>query len=234
MDDDGLIEIYSLLDLHNMRYDLAGTSYKTTDTTGVAGNSDGCDQDGDGVCFGYELMENLDFDVSGDGRTWSANGDGGYSLHEADSNAVYFPVADGGWLPIGSFADPFAAVFDGNGHSISNLAIHRDQLYVGFFGVIGGAAAIRNLGLVENLAYYSGSSNSITYIGGLAAWQGGSITASYATGVAASGNAVGAGAIGSLGGQKQWRRHNGELRHRRCRWRGQQRKQCRRAGGLAE
>ena len=57
--------------------------------------------------------------------------------------------------------------------------------------------------MVENLAYYSGSSasNVITYIGGLAAWQDGSITASYATGVAAIGNAVGAGAIGGLVGR---------------------------------
>ena len=207
MDNDGLIEISSLTELHNMRYDLAGTSYKTTDTTGVDGNSKGCDGDndgdgnGDGVCFGYELRENLDFDFSGDGRTWLANGDGGHSLHEADSNAVYFPVADGGWLPIGSFADPFAAVFDGNGRSISNLAIRRDQSYVGLFGFTSGAV-IRNIGLVDNLADHIGSNNRNIYIGGLVGLQsGGSITASYATGPAAGGDG-GADRVGGLVGRQ--------------------------------
>ena len=198
-DGDGLIEIDSLIDLHNMRYDLAGKSYKTG--TASVGNSSGCPEAG---CIGYELVRDLDFDVSGDGRTWSGNGDDGYTLDSDDHRADYFPVDEdgaGGWLPIGSFADPFAAVFDGNGYSISNLAIHRDQFYIGLFGVIGGATAIRNLGLVENLAYYSGSSGSTAYIGGLAAWQDGSITASYATGVAAGGNAVGSGVFGSLVGR---------------------------------
>ena len=192
VDDDGLIEIYSLLDLHNMRYNLAGTSYKTTDTTGVAGNSDGCNQDGDGVCFGYELMENLDFDGDKDGRTWSGSGDEGFRLDEGDSQADYFPVDEsgtGGWLPIGDEANPFVATFDGNGRSISNLAISRDQFYVGLFGQTGAAAVIRNIGLVDNLADYSGSSDSNIYIGGLVGRQsGGSITASYATGPAAGGD----------------------------------------------
>ena len=206
VDNDGLIEISSLTELHNMRYDLAGTSYKSSPD--ADGNSAGCNEDEieeeARVCFGYELMENLDFDGNDDDdRTWEVADDGSYRLDEEDNNDYYFPVAAGGWLPIGDGDNPFAAVFDGNGHRISNLAIRRDQLYVGFFGVIGGAAAIRNLGLVENLAYYSGSSasNVITYIGGLAAWQDGSITASYATGVAAIGNAVGAGAIGGLVGR---------------------------------
>ena len=51
--------------------------------------------------------------------------------------------------------NPFAAVFDGNGNTISNLAIRRDQFYVGLFGAIGGSAAIRNLGLIDNLADYT-------------------------------------------------------------------------------
>ena len=33
-DANGLIEIYSLADLHNMRYNLAGTSYKTSTDLG--------------------------------------------------------------------------------------------------------------------------------------------------------------------------------------------------------
>ena len=192
VDNDGLIEIYSLLDLHNMRYNLAGTSYKTTDTTGVAGNSDGCDQDGDRVCFGYELMENLDFDGNDDGRTWEVADDGSYMLDEEDNNDDYFPVDEdgaGGWMPIGNATNPFAAVFDGNHRRIRNLAIRRDQTSVGLFGAIGGSAAIRNLGLIDNLADYTGISDNTTYIGGLVGLQsGGSITASHATGAAAGGD----------------------------------------------
>ena len=191
--DNGLIEIDSLLDLHNMRHNLAGTSYRASDSTTSVGNSFGCPGTG---CKGYELMQDLDFDGDSDGGTWSENndvgGDDGYTLDSDDSNVDYFPVDEdgaGGWLPIGDGNNPFAAVFDGNGNTISNLAISRDQIYVGFFGRTGASAAIRNLGLVDNLADYSGSNGSVNYIGGLAGYNnGGLITASYVTGVAAGGD----------------------------------------------
>ena len=168
-DGDGLIEIDSLTDLHNMRHNLAGTSYKASAAS--VGDDSGCPATG---CIGYELTRNLDFDVNGDGSTWSGNGDVGYSLDSGDSQADYFPVDGndaGGWSPIGDETNPFVAVFDGNGHKISNLAIRRDQTYVGLFGVIGSGAAIRNLGLVDNLADYTGSSDSAIFIGGLVGLQ---------------------------------------------------------------
>ena len=188
--DNGLIEIDSPLDLHNMRHNLAGTSYKGSSTTSV-GNSLGCPAT---VCKGYELMQDLDFDGDdGDGGTWSGNGDGGYTLDSDDRQADYFPVDEdgaGGWLPIGDGDNPFAAVFDGNGRSISNLAIRRSEtFYVGLFGAIGDNAAIRNLGLIDNLADYTGSSDDFIYIGGLVGLQNSSsITASYATGAADGGD----------------------------------------------
>ncbi len=178
-DGDGLIEIDNLAMLHNMRYDLAGGSYKTS--TASVGDSSGCPAL---RCIGYELAQPLDFDTDDDG-TWSGDSSQGYSLDENDSMAPYFVVdsAAGGWQPIGDRANPFAAVFDGNGHSIGNLAIRRDQAFVGLFGVIGEGAAIRNLGLVDNLADYTGSSSHENSIGGLVGWQNnGSIAASYATG----------------------------------------------------
>ena len=201
VDDDGLIEIYSLLDLHNMRHNLAGTSYKGSSTTSV-GNSLGCPAT---VCKGYELMQDLDFDGGDDdGGTWSVNDDGEYILDLNDSDADYFPVdenGEGGWEPIGDAEDPFVAVFDGNGNAISNLAISRGLTDIGLFAAIGEGAAIRNLGLIDNLARYSGISNDRVNIGGLVGSNdGGSITASYVTGAAASGdgnvNAVG-GLVGS-------------------------------------
>ena len=187
-DGNGLIEIYSLLDLHNMRHNPLGTSHKASADS--AGDISGCPPDTG--CRGYELMQELDFDGDGDGSTWSGNADEGYSLDSGDSQADYFPVDEdgaGGWLPIGNATNPFAAVFDGNGNSISNLAIRRDQTSVGLFGAIGGSAAIRNLGLIDNLADYTGISDNTTYIGGLVGLQnGGLITASHATGAAAGGD----------------------------------------------
>ena len=196
VDGNGLIEIYSLLDLHNMRYNLYGTSYETSDVP--VGNRSGCPG---ARCRGYELMQDLDFDGDGDGKTWSRSADDlGYILHTKDNQADYFPVTSGGWLPIGSFTKPFTAVFDGNGHSIRNLAIRRAQQYIGLFGAIGGEAAIGNLGLIDNLADYTGRS-AFTYIGGLVGAQaGGSITASYATGPVASGE----GGTENAGGLVGW------------------------------
>ena len=196
-DGNGLIEIDSLIELHNMRHDLAGASYKSG--AAAVGNSSGCPDAG---CIGYELTRDLDFDGDKDGHTWSGNSDEGYSLDADDSDDAYFPVQGGagGWLPIGDATSPFAAVFNGNSHSISNLAIRRDQTHVGLFGAIGGGASIRNLGLIDNLADYTGSSDGQIYIGGLAGWLGGSsITASYATGAAAGGDGNGDNVGGLVG-----------------------------------
>ena len=180
-DQDGLIEIDSPAMLHNMRHDLAGASYKTSAES--EGNSLGCPEAG---CFGYELTQDLDFDADEDGATWSGNAEEGYRLDPGDGHQDYFPVdvnVEGGWLPIGSRNDPFTAVFEGNSHTISGLAIRRDQELTGLFGAIGEGAAIRNLGLIGNLADYTGDGDNSNYIGGFAGLQlAGSITASHAMG----------------------------------------------------
>ena len=180
-DSDGLIDIDNLTELHNMRYNLAGTSYKSS--RDAVGNSLGCPINRGG-CHGYELMRDLDFDDDGDGSSWYVV-DGVYMLDAEEEQDDYFPVESGagGWSPIGDGKSPFVADFDGNSRTISNLAIRRDQIYLGFFGAIAGNAVIRNLGLIDNLADYTGSSDGSIYIGGLVGWQdGGTITASYATG----------------------------------------------------
>ena len=112
------------------------------------------------------MTRNLDFDADKDGSTWSGDADDGYTLDSGDRNADYFPVQGGagGWLPIGGETNPFVAVFDGNSHTISGLAIRRDQTYVGLFGRTEGAV-IRSLGLIDNLADYTGSgSNTISIV----------------------------------------------------------------------
>ena len=192
-DGNGLIEIGTLAELNNVRYNLTGTSYlagpNATNATG------GCPVDG---CFGYELTADLDFDSDGDGSTWVRNSDGSVTLDVDDSHPDYFNTVEGGWVPIGNTSSvyiansfnrrddlgDFTAVFEGNGHTISGLATMRDLAYIGLFGTIGLGADIRNLGLVGNLAKYTLVLSYDTAIaGGLVGYQrGGSITASYSTG----------------------------------------------------
>src|SRR5690606_11741133 len=70
-DGDGLIEIATLEALNAMRFNLAGTSFKTSATD--AGNAMGCPRVSvNGVmtarCTGYELTADLDFDTNADGK----------------------------------------------------------------------------------------------------------------------------------------------------------------------
>ena len=194
-DDDGLIEIWTLEQLHNMRYNLAGTSYDDEEadtgtdadtgvTTGAptAATTD-CTTATSGVYLcGYELMNDLDFDLDGDGSTVNPDG----SLDTDDNAAPHFVVADGGWEPVGSPVTPFAAIFEGNGFTISNLAIRSNLANIGLFGSTS-ETHIRNVGLVGGLvAYTGGSSGSINTVGALVGdadrvGKSNIVSASYAT-----------------------------------------------------
>ena len=189
-DGDGLIEITTARELHNVRHSLDGSRYRHE--AGAAGSIIGCPEAG---CVGYELVADIDFDSDGDGTTWSRRDDGSVELDAGDRDSVYFDTEAGGWAPIGdcggsclSFSGnrPFTATFEGNGHTIAGLATVGDHAAVGMFGLIGVGAEIRNLGLTGNLARNVGSSGAD--VGGLVGRQnGGSITASHATGDADGG-----------------------------------------------
>ena len=181
-DGDGLIEIFSLTRLHNMRYDLDGSHYRTNDSD--VGDDFGCP---DGGCFGYELISNLSFDANGNGHTWSGS-NGSYRLDSEDSAPPYFVVANGGWEPI----DNFSATFEGNSNTITGLAVLRDTSdNVGMFGS-NYNGHIFNLGLVSNLAH------GRNIVGGLIGDQNqGYITSCYTTGHA-SGNSNVGGLVGDL------------------------------------
>lgn len=75
---------------------------------------------------------------------------GAYYQLGADIN-----LGSSGWTPIGSYTDasvnsPFTGVFDGNGHTISNLQINsQDSSYLGLFGYIADDAVIENLRLTN-------------------------------------------------------------------------------------
>ncbi|KGJ97436.1 beta strand repeat-containing protein [Colwellia psychrerythraea] len=144
-DNDNLIEISSLADLDEIRNNLSGTA--------LFGSSSGCSS----VCNGFELVNDLDFDTSGDGVI--------------DASDSYWN-AGLGWSPIGlDYRSPFIAKANGNGFVIKSLMINRPELSnVGLFGTTGVGAEIQNLGLEKvNIAgkYYvgamTGSSSNTTY-----------------------------------------------------------------------
>ena len=120
-DNDGLIEIFDATGLNNIRYNLAGTSLKTSSSTSIDGNTTGLTGCLNGICRGYELIANI--------------------------NLISFN--SGTWDPIGSSSDRFTAIFDGNNNRISGLAIDRaSSSDVGLFSTLNNAT-IRNLKLTD-------------------------------------------------------------------------------------
>ena len=109
-DDDGLIEVVNLAQLHAVRYDLNGDGLLDVAANWPEYNKVfpravwdmGCPNG----CGGYELTANLDFDT---------NASGG-----ADADDAYWNEG-AGWTPIGHSADRFAGTFEGNRHTLANL-----------------------------------------------------------------------------------------------------------------
>ena len=121
--------------------------------------TEGCDEDGDGNCNGYELATNLNFnDVlsytdSDNMAEWTANDD----------------RTNPGWVPIGALEAPF----EGNGYTISNLYINS----TGGAGLFSGSSvSINDVGLLD--VDVRGNSG----VGGLTGTNTGKIAASYVTG----------------------------------------------------
>ena len=197
-DDDGLIEISTLAQLNAIRHDDNGDGYASVAGYNVyhaafsnrdtsSGGRMGCPS---GVCAGYELMADLDFDTNGNGR--------------ADSDDAYWN-GGAGWAAIngGSLgvSEAFNTVFEGNGHTISNLYISGTAQQNGLFGNTRSSAAIRNVGVKDATvsgsnqtailvgdnrgaiaaSWTSGSVSGAINIGGLAGRNRGAITACYST-----------------------------------------------------
>lgn len=117
------------------------------------------------------------------------------------------------FLPIGSAANPFTGIFDGQGHTISNLTINNvSNTDSGLFGDIGATGTVRNVGLIDesltsayadvgglagdnfgtiSKSYVSGTVTGGAYVGALVGFNGGSIMESYATAAANGINDVG-------------------------------------------
>ena len=203
-DDDGLIDVDSLAKLNAVRWDLDGNGasanagYATAFPNPETGM--GCpvtDHDGDSntpdqpTCTGYELTADLDFDTHGD--------------DDAVTAADTYYNGGVGWQPIGSDSSAstrYNAVFDGDGHTISNLFINRSSTNdVGLFGSSSATSAIRNVGLESanvtansytgaligsafgavDFAYSTGSVTGNSYVGGLVGYFEGQIQRTYST-----------------------------------------------------
>lgn len=108
------------------------------------------------------------------------------------SNDLEFYEDMMGWVPIGTSSSPFTGTFDGNGHTISDLRISRDNFYQGLFGVVDGGT-ITHLHL-SNVEVWNASS---FYAGALA----GLVRSGEVSHVSATGIVIGGWHIGGLIGQ---------------------------------
>ncbi len=77
------------------------------------------------------------------------------------------------WTPIGNATNPFTGVFDGNGHTISNLKISTQTQYIGMFGYNKGT--IKDLTL-SNVDFDIPTVAQNSYIGGLSGYNTGEIS----------------------------------------------------------
>ena len=182
-DGDGLIEIYDLEGLNEIRYSLDGSGYKASaDATTI---TQGCPESG---CIGYELVKDLDFNDDASYRTTSNKVTWTVDDYEDDD--------DSGWQPIGTNLRLFTATFEGNHYTIANLMINRPATSgVGLFGSVRDGHII-NFGLL-NIDIHGYSD-----IGGLVgSIVRGSITNSYATGAVevSDGNQYVGGLVGNNG-----------------------------------
>ena len=195
-DDDGLIEIYYLEDLDAIRHRPNGDGYSYD---GVSVNTSGCEL---GVCNGYELHRDLDFESD--------------TSYSSTSNKIVWARSGSGegWDPI-LVPDIDTLTFEGNNHTISNLYINRPGAFIALFYQISPSSEIRNINLsdvnvrggwwvggliglnvgkISNSHITTGTVSAInTNVGGLAGINGstGSITGSSANGTITGNNSVG-------------------------------------------
>ncbi len=170
-DGNGLIEIYTLDELNQVRWNLEGSSWKTS--ANAVGDVTGCPSlnHSQSRCRGYELMQNLDFNNS---------------LWASGANSM-------SWEPIGNSSAPFVSTFSGNGFEIRNLYIDQNNLdMIGLFGKIALGSEISNLGIVN--ARIHGK----IYTGGLVGYMDdGLIYNTYTTGLV-EGYSIAGGLVGIM------------------------------------
>ena len=186
-DGDGLIEIRYLEELNEIRYQLDGSGYKANVSAKKV--TVGCPLvNREEKCRGYELMNDLDFAVDASYRT--SNQATRTTLKNIWTVGDFKNRGDFGWQPIGDPDNPFNAVFDGNGYTISNMQINRsvgNLNSIGLFSELSSTAKIENLGLINPVIK---GLVGIKNVGGIAGAivRGSEIINSYVIGDVASGN----------------------------------------------
>lgn len=112
-DSDGLVDVKSLYHFSSIRFQLNGHGLKVSesDTLQVSGcpirTHNGVIQR---LCFGYELIGDIDFDTNQDGFV--------------DQNDQLWNEGKG-WIPIGDRYNPFTGLLDGNGHRLKNFYVNN-------------------------------------------------------------------------------------------------------------
>ena len=173
-DNNGLIDIYTLEDLDEIR-----NQYRNIPST--------CGSNADLTCDGFELRRSLDFNAAES-----------YQSGMIDPNWT----TSTGWTPIGSADEHFNRVFEGNDFTISGLYINRSGRWIGLFSRLGSGSEIKNVGLLDAEvkgarvvgglvglkedpsdiinSYVSGAVSGNLSVGGLVGANSGSIINSYA------------------------------------------------------
>ena len=158
-DRDGLIDIKNAEMLNNMRYNLAGSSYKTSPT--APGDTTGCPTNNSGmrpICRGYGLVANIDLLTLLDDGGRNDVIDTKEVIVQGVAHEVIDTSKDKSWVPVGdnstnSDASRFTGIFDGNGHTIANLWVNitstDSNLGAGLFGYTGTQVIIRNVGIIS-------------------------------------------------------------------------------------
>ena len=202
-DDDGLIEIGTLAQLDAVRYDVGGEGVPSTAAYRTAfphaAPRMGCP---DSPCRGYELVADLDFDQNDDGRITAAD-------------AAYWNNG-AGWDPIRAVSSeghitPFHCTFQGNGHAISHLYVHRPTGPGGLFGRVAkggrvegltlrnvqiwgngaGSVALSNFGTITDVAVSGSVTAHRGHAGGLVSDNNGQITTSSSSATVSGSSNVG-------------------------------------------
>jgi hypothetical protein len=90
-----------------------------------------------------------------------------------------------GFVPVGSFSQPFTGSLDGQGHTVSGLSINPGFAAIGLFGRLGTSASVRNITLL-NVSITVSSRIDCGGLGGncigaVAGWNDGTISGSFAS-----------------------------------------------------
>jgi filamentous hemagglutinin family protein len=166
----------------NPSLSIAGQTYAVINSLGTAGSTTGTD------------LQGINGNLSGD-----------YALGgNIDASATSSWNSGAGFLPIGTSSTPFNGIFNGLGHTISNLSINRPSTnYVGLFGYGGASSVFENVGLVGGsvsgfAGSYSGGGggpNPHYGAGALVGVSFGQVSNAYST-ASVSGNAWVGGLVG--------------------------------------